>query len=203
MTAFSVPANLAFDDYTDLTEAIADWMDRSDLTGSIQAMIALAEARMRRELTPVLTEVTAALTVVEGVAALPDDFSTLSRVHYDDKPLPQLSVSGGAATGSRPLAYTIEAGSIRVWPSCDCTILALYQPRLPQLSEAEPTNTILDQHPDLYFFGAMLFAEGYVANDSRAALFKGLFDEALESAKAYYTRVRFAGPLVPRVGWLP
>jgi hypothetical protein len=49
----------------------------------------------------------------------------------------------------------------------------------------------------------MLFAEGYVANDSRAALFKGLWDETLASVQNYFTRQKFGGPLVPRVAFVP
>jgi hypothetical protein len=104
---------------------------------------------------------------------------------------------------TEPLAYTIEAGNLRLWPSGDFTVSILYQPTLPQLSEASPTNTLLDKHPDLYFFGALMFATGYLANDERAAMFKALWDEAIESAKQYFTRQRFGGPLVPRVAFVP
>lgn len=206
MPAFSVPQNLAFDSYGDLVEAINDWMDRADLTGAAQGMIALAESRMRRELTPYFSEVSANVTSVDGVAALPSDFGTLNRVIYDGQALPQLSVSGATHVPtdySRPYAYTIEASGLRLWPNGDYTVTLLYQPELSQLSEATPSNTLLDKHPDLYFFGSLLFAHGYLADDSRAATFKALWDEALESAKAYFARQRFAGQLVPRVGFVP
>lgn len=205
MPAFSVPANLAFDDYTDLTAAIQDWMDRGDLTGSVQAMIALAEARMRRELAPLYSETTASVVVTDGLGALPSDFSTLTRVMYDTRVLPAYSPHIGAyvATSSEPLAYSIEANQIRLWPETDATVVLLYQPTLPALGEDTPTNDLLSLHPDAYFFGAMVFAEGYVANDQRAATFKALWDECLDEMKAYLVRQKFAGPLVPRVGFVP
>lgn len=205
MPAFSVPANLAFDSYTDLVAAISDWLNRSDLTGSAQSMIALAEARMRRELVPHFSEVSTSVTSVDGVAALPADYGTLNRVTYSSTALPQVSPAAALGTGSGtvPVAYTLEAGGLRLWPSGDYTVTLLYQPLLPQLSEANPTNTLLDNHPDLYFYGAMLFAEGYVANDTRAGLFKGLWDEALAEVKQFMLRQRYAGPLVPFVGFVP
>ena len=52
MPVFDVPANYAFDTYDELAAAINDWLDRSDLTGTAQQMIALCEARLRRELVP-------------------------------------------------------------------------------------------------------------------------------------------------------
>lgn len=205
MPAFNVPANLAFDDFPGLVNAINEWLDRNDLSGSAQGMIALAESRMDRELAPHFNEVSASVSTVDGVAALPSDCGTVSRVIYDGKALPQLSVSGGTRvySGARPTAYTLEGGQIRLWPSGKYTVTLLYQPRLVPLSKAAPTNTLLDRHPDLYFFGAMMFANGYIDDDARAATFAGLWEGALDSARQYFTRQRFSGPLVPRVAWLP
>ena len=205
MTAFSVPENLAFDNYSDLAAAIAEWMDRSDLTGSVQTMIALAESRMRRELAPLFAETSATVATVDGLAALPSDCGTLNRVIYGTRTLPNLSVTAATAvvTGSEPWAYTVEANQVRVWPSGDFTLSLLYQPTLPQLSESSPTNTLLSKHPDAYFFGAMVFAEGYVSNDNRAANFKALWDECLAEMKRYMTRQHFGGMLTPRVAFVP
>lgn len=206
MPAFSVPANLAFDSYGDLKTAIEDWMNRSDLTGSVQAMIALAEARMRRELTPYFLEASSSVTSVDGLASLPADFGTPTRVMYGANTLPQYAVGSVSAVNpsySEPLAYSIEQGKIRLWPNGNFTVSLLYQPKLTELSDANPTNSLLDSHPDIYFFGAMMFAEGYVANDERAATFKALFDQGLEEVKAYCIRQKFSGPLVPRVAFVP
>jgi hypothetical protein len=206
MTAFSVPDNLAFDSYGDLSSVIADWMNRNDLTGSVQSMIALAEARMRRELAPLFGEVSASVVTTGGLGALPSDYGTLIRVMYGTRTLHQLSVTAADSiptSYSEPYVYTIEVGNIRTWPAGAFTLLVLYQPLLPQLSEGNPTTTLLSLHPDLYFYGSMMFAEGFVANDQRADLFKSLWDEALESAKAYFLRQKFAGPLAPRVDFVP
>ena len=200
MPAFDVPANYAFDSYDALVSAINDWLDRTDLDGSAQGMIALAEARLRRELTPLFSEVGGTVACVEGIGALPADCSTLARVIYDGSVLPQLSSRsiGDYGDGARPCAYTLEAGGLRLWPALTATVSVLYQPALVSLSEGTPNNELLDKHPDLYFFGALLFAEGYLANDSRAAVFKGLWDEALAEARRYFMAQRYAGPLVPR-----
>jgi hypothetical protein len=206
MPAFSVPANLAFDSYGDLVIALNDWMDRSDLTGSAQAMIALAESRMRRELEPLFSETSVSLTTVDGIAALPTDHSTIVRVIYNGQTLPQYSAMGGTLVPTvyaQPYGYTLEANGLRLWPAGDFTVTVLYQPKLPALSEAAPTNELLSRHPDLYFFGAMMFANGYLANDERAANFAALWEGALDSAKSYFVRQKFAGPLVPRVAFLP
>lgn len=206
MPIFAVPANYAFDNYTDLADAISDWMNRSDLSGSVQTMIALAESEMRRQLSPYMGEKSETIAVASGIGALPTDFGTLRSVIYDGRALDNVSSVGATniPTGlAKPYAYSIEAGSIKLWPAVDATVTLLYQPQIPFLTPETPTNVILSNHPDVYFFGAMLYAEGYVANDQRAVRFGALFQGALDSVKQYLTRQRYGGPLVPRVSFVP
>ena len=205
MPAFDVPANLAFENYTELVAAIESWMDRTDLSGSVQAMIALAEARMRRELTPLFMETSITIVTADGYGGLPTDFSTANRVEYDGDTLPAYSSVGGNTipASSTPFGYSLEKNQLRVWPDGDWTVTLYYQPTIPYLSEGSPTNDLLSLHPDAYFYGAMLFAEGFVANDSRASVFKALWDECLAEMKVHLTRQRLGGPLVPRVAFVP
>lgn len=192
MPAFSVPDNLAFDSYGELVTAIADWMNRSDLSGSVQAMIALAEARMRRELHPLLMETSTTVTAVNGVAAIPSDCDVIRFIAYSGGELQEVSMTHGRQfpDGDEPRAFTLESNGIALWPASDVSVTVTYQPKLTSLSEASPTNWLLSEHPDAYFFGAMLFAEGYVANDQRAATFKALWDEAIEGIKFFLQRQR-------------
>ena len=207
MPAISVPANLAFDSYDELVAGINDWLDRSDLTGVAQQMISLCESRLRRELVPAFAQTSASIiTASTGLGALPSDFGTANRVISGRYTLPNIAGAGGVTVPTdytTPYAYSIEQGQLRIWPAVIATVTLLYQPLLPQLTAASPTNTLLSKHPDLYFFGALMFANGYVANDARAGTFKALWDEALMEAKAYFTRQHFSGEMTPRVAFVP
>jgi hypothetical protein len=210
MTTFSVPANLAFDTYAELQAVIADWMDRSDLTGSIPSMIALAEARLRRVLHPLFQDQSIAITTVGGVADLPATFGQILTVRFPYgagfKTLDQVTEYDAdlRPSGPLPFGFSLEAAKFHVWPAtADATFSVNYRPQIPFLSAANQSNLILANHPDVYFFGAMLFAEGYVANDSRAALFKNMFEGMLEDTRQWLIRQRYAGPLVPRLEVYP
>ena len=195
MPAFDIPANLAFDNYTDLSTAIEDWMNRGDLSGSIPAMIALAESRIRRELQPFFSETSVTIEVDTGVGPLPTGFDMVRHVTYDGGDVQAVSPQHGRQfpDGDVPRGYTLEANSLYLWPACTVNVTMTYQPRLTALSDSAPTNDLLSSHPDIYFFGAMVFAEGYVANDNRASLFKQLFDEALAETKRFFSRQRRTG----------
>ena len=207
MTTFTVPANLAFDSYASLSSAIADWLDRSDLAGVVPQLIALAEAEFSTELEPLLSEVTVNLTAdVNGVVVLPADYGTLSVVRYGTRRnLPQVTAARAldVPKGTVPYAYSLEADVLRIWPSCAVTVTLIYQPKLPQLSTSQPTNFLLDTYPHIYFYGAMMFAEGYLANDARAVGFENRFRAAIERVRQFLIKQRYAGPLVPRLAVYP
>ena len=192
MTAFAVPENLALESYDELIRTINEWMDRNDLDGSAPAMIALCEATLRRELASIAFEATAGLNVQNGKVGLPTDYDFMRSVLYEGTPLDEVSPEIGRQfqEGTTPRAYSVEANQICVWPSYTGALTALYQTKLTPLTQANQSNTILLQHPDVYFFGALMFAEGFVANDSRAALFKALWDEAILGVKRYLKRQR-------------
>ena len=210
MPVFSVPENLAFDSYSALVAGINDWLDRSDLTGVAQQMIALCEARLQRELSPLFQEVSTTIIATNGVGVLPTDTGMVRRVFYTgqfrNRALPQVSAAAALdipISYTEPYAYSLEAGNINLWPAKTFTVGLLYLPLLARLSAANPNSTLLSQHPDVYFFGSLMFAHGYEANDRRAATFKALWDEAIQSAKVFFTKQKFGGPLVPRVAFVP
>lgn len=199
MTAFLVPSNPAFDTFTALVEALNDWMDRNDLTGAAPQMIALAEDEMRAELQPFFLETSTSIATTDGVGALPTDYRKAVRVGYDGCALPQVSVAAGYEMPAygMPHAYTLERNAIRIWPAGNYTINLLYRPKLARLTEGSPTNELLSEFPSLYFYGAMVFANGYVADDSRAATFRSLFDNMKAKAVEYFKCQRHGSQLTP------
>ena len=52
------------------------------------------------------------------------------------------------------------------------------------LSDAEPTNPILTDYPDLYLFGALLEAAPFLRDADLLALFQARFETALQEANA-------------------
>ena len=74
---------MALDSFTNLTAAIADWADRTDLTARIPDFVKLAEARIGRDLRIRALELRSQMSTVSGqnYYTLPPVFLQLSRFY--------------------------------------------------------------------------------------------------------------------------
>lgn len=205
MPAFDVPANFAFDTYDELVAAINDWMDRGDLTGVAPQMIALAEDEISVEVEPLFEELVDIITVINGSGRLPEDVAHIRRVVSDGLILQNYGQRSARLleADSTLKGYSIEGDSIYLWPVRDALVAVHYQPKLRRLSPDTPNSDLMNRFPSLYFYAAMTFAEGYVANDPRAAVFRNLFENMLEKVRKYYLRQRHPGPLAPLIRNMP
>lgn len=183
--------------YSDLKSAVADWLERSDLATRIPDFIALAESRLNRLFRGRMTEVNAALTATPGARTilLPANFSEAVAVHvagcldalrFIDPALMEVRTDAG-----RPLFWTIDGGNLTFERSCDQAYgVTLRHLRRFALSDAEPTNPILNDYPDLYLFGALLEAAPFLRDADLLALFQARFDAAMQEANAKESRSR-------------
>jgi hypothetical protein len=178
---------MAIGTYAELQTAVANWLDRGDLTDRIPEFIALAEAKMNRVLRISLMEnVSTALTMVGGTRdySLPTGFTGMKEFHLTTSPITPLSyitpemmnrMWAGSNTG-RPQAFTLfsDAGTrkIKIGPSPDSayTTSMLYLKKIDSLSVSNPTETMLTENPDIYLYGALLEAEPFLMNDARVQL---------------------------------
>ena len=99
------------------------------------------------------------------------------------------------ATADMPEAYAIEGLQIRFGPalfpaSLPDSVLdptpyrnfeVVYYARFPHLNAADmPTTPMLCAYPELFLYGALMEAEPYLVNDERFAVWKGMFDDAVD-----------------------
>jgi hypothetical protein len=185
---------MAIGTYAELQTAVANWLDRDDLTDRIPEFIALAEAKMNRNLRISLMEnVSTAITMVGGTRdySLPTGFTGMKEFHLTTSPVVALSyitpemmnrMWAGSNTG-RPQAFTLfsDAGTrkVKIGPAPDSayTTSMLYLKKIDNLSVANPTETMLTENPDVYLYGALLEAEPFLMNDARIQIWAGLLQQ--------------------------
>ena len=188
---------MAIGTYAELQTAVANWLDRDDLTLRIPEFIALAEAKMNRVLRISLMEnISTAISTVAGTRdySLPAGFTGMKEFHLTTDPLIPLSyitpemmtrMWAGSAKG-KPHAFTLfsDAGvrKIRLGPSPDAvyTTSMLYLKKIDNLSVSNPTETMLTENPDIYLYGALLEAEPFLMNDARIGTWASLLQKVAQ-----------------------
>jgi hypothetical protein len=191
--------------YSDLQAAIASWIARADLGPSIPDFIALFESVANRRLRLRQQESAATLTPSAGVAALPADYLAWRRVTWTGQFPRELeyvhpsylhALYPTLPTGA-PRLFTIEGGNLSVAPRDDTALTFDYFQRISPLSNTSTSNWLLATAPDLYLFGGLAEAHGFVKDADSLALWKARRDELLDEIERLDTKTR--GPSGIRV----
>ena len=187
--------------YADLLTDVADTLDRDDVTTRFPRWLKLVEVKLNRVLDDPAMEVSATLT--GNGAALPADFGAMVSIGTaDGNRLSSLSPSEYSAI--RPSSgtsryFTIQAGKVFYVPGAANPTL-IYRRTIPPLTSVATTNWLLDRAPDVYFYGVLLQAEAWDANNEQAVGWKALFDEAIDELRSDGAKRKWgAGPIGPRI----
>ena len=198
---------MAISTYTELQTAVANWLDRDDMSARIPEFIALTEARFNRILRIRAMETEAEQATSAGVRtySLPTDYRQMRTVHLTTNPITAMSyitpeimdrIWAGSTQG-KPTTYTVKGGNIYVGPAPDViyTIKFLYYKKIPALTALAPTNDILTDAPDVYLYGSLLEAEPFLQNDARVQLWATAFQQAIADIQEQDEKDRHSGEL--------
>ena len=187
--------------YTELKTAVADWLNRDDLTDArITDFIQIAENRIFHELRIPPMETTAVLTVnATGKVALPANYLEARDVIYNDRQLERVSLaqilSQTQAQGT-PLWFARDTVALRFWPNLleDDTVTLVYYGEPTKLSATNATNDVFDMAPELYLYGALIAAGTYVgAPPERMSLWSESFNDAMQRLLGHARQAEASG----------
>ena len=196
---------MAISTYAELQTAVANWLDRDDLTDRIPEFIALAEARMNRVLRIRLMEAKYTASTVGGQRnyALPAGYLQMRNLQINTTPIrpcqyvtPEIydRLYGSTLTGT-PEIYTIVADEIQLGPipAGVQTIEMLFYKMISALSVTNTTEAMLTANPDIYLYGALLEAEPFIMNDERVPLWAQGFSQAVADLQEQDNKDRHSG----------
>ena len=196
---------MAITTYSELKTAVANWINRTDLTSRIPEFIALAETRINRRLRirAMETVYNADTASSTKLYALPTGFAGMRSFKLNTDPLTDLDymtpenmdrIWAGSSTG-KPKAYTLEGDNLRLSPTPDGAyeMELLYYKKFDALSDAAPTNWLMLNAPDVLLYGACLEAAPYMKGHPDIPVWGEFFKSAMDDIETEDEQDRHSG----------
>ena len=195
---------MAISNYAELKSAVADWLNRADLTSAIPNFVALAEAKFNRDLRTRQQVKRAYATLTGQYIQLPTDWAEGINLQLNVNPVRVLDfvttdqadrIKARRYGDTDADAYTIVGSQLEVIPVVgdDTEIEMAYYAKIPALSDSNTTNWLLTEWPDLYLYGTLVHAAPYLREDDRIATWKGLADQLTEEIRLSDERAKYSG----------
>jgi hypothetical protein len=196
---------MAISTYSELQTAVANWLDRDDLSARIPEFISLAEARFNRllRLRSMESKQTASTVGAQRNYNLPASYIQMRNFQLNTDPITTLSYVTpeiydrlwGGSTGGTPKFYTIVADEISLGPipGSVITMEMLFYKRFDNLSASTTTNWLLTYAPDIYLYASMLEAEPFIMNDERVPLWATALERAITDMQEQDNKDRHSG----------
>lgn len=195
---------MAITTYAELQTAVANWLDRTDLTSRTPEFIALAEAGINRDVKHWRGEKRATATIDARFSAVPTDYLNAVRfqISTSERPLEPISVqdmhqrraAADDASGI-PAYYALTGGEFEFYPtpSSSYTGTLYYRAKVPALSDANTSNWVLANAPDVYLYGSLVHSAPFLVEDERVATWGALYSQAVQRFNADGDDGRFGG----------
>ena len=186
---------MAISTYTELKSAIESWLDRTDLDTVIPDFVMIAEAGFNRVLRHrrMLSRTTA--DVDTEYTSLPSDFLEMKALQINGDPIRSLTylnpmemdkADATYSVAAKPVYFSVINDYFQVLPIPDQTYVGelIYYAKVPALGASQTTNWLLDDHPDIYLYGALRQASPYLREDERLPVWESLFLTRIGEAQA-------------------
>ena len=186
---------MAIGTYSELQSAVGNWLARSDLASRAPEFIAIAEADFNTTLyLHWMVTRNSAFAVTDRYTTLPTDFRRMRSVtllHTDGyryalqylTPEVVSTYDVGTTGGAQAKWFTVVGSEIEVTPVTSATLELIYWPLIVALSDSNTTSDLLDRHPDLYLYRAVLEGAIYMRNTALQAQVQPMYDRALALAQ--------------------
>jgi len=195
-------------DYSSLQSAIADYLNREDLSAQIPMFIQFVEADLNTRLRAREMIVRAQATSSNEYVQLPSDWLEAINLHIigGEQPLSYVTVDRADFIKKNklytsPHNYSIMDGAIEIIPapSEEIDIEMIYYGKIPALSASNTTNWLLNSSPDVYLYGALSHAAPFLLDDQRIQVFGQVYLARTQSIADESQKSMHSGsPLIAR-----
>lgn len=195
---------MALSNYTELQAAIADQLNRDDLTTQIPDFIKLAEGQMNRVIRHWRMEDRVTALLDTQYTTLPTNFAEPIRMTITSGNYSTMEIVGNLEiarmraanndTKGQPRFYAINDQAIEVFPTpdSDYTIEMVYYETINPLASSG-SNWLLTYYPDAYLYGSCLHSAPYLAEDARMQTWGALYEAAISAINQDGERAKTGG----------
>jgi hypothetical protein len=192
---------MSVSNYGELKTAVANWLERSDLTSRIPEFIAFGEDRIGTDLRVRAMETSADVTISGQTVALPARYLGTQSIHMDTDarrleflPRQRFWLADGSDTIGEPKFFTIEGENFVFGPypsTGSYTAKLFYYARFDALSADSDTNWLFTYARSLLLYAALVEASPYLEDDSRALTWAALYEDQIDRLHKADKRDRF------------
>ena len=198
---------MALTSYSTLKTAIANWLNRSDLTSEIaEDFIVLTESdfnnklRIRKMITQTTLNVDQeAIDLPTGFLQVRDFYIKSGAIKYSLRfttPAHMDQIKGTSTTGT-PQLFTILGETFRFSPRPDTGYSGIinYYKTFDALSSNNTTNYILESHPAIYLYGSLYHAANFLGGiePGQVQQWQQMYTTALERLERNDREDQFSG----------
>ena len=196
---------MAITTYAELKSAVADFLNRDDLTNTIDTFIDMAEAQLNRDVRHWKMEQRSTAEIDDQYLTLPTDWLETIRITMQDTVPYVLNLASrdqieeyrlrGANVSGKPVYYSHIAGEIELYPTPDATynIEMLYAQKIDALSDSNTSNWLLTEAPDLYLYAVLMETAIYLRDDDRIAAYASMYQNKLAALNASSKKATVSG----------
>ena len=198
---------MAINTYTTLNSAIADFLNRDDLTSAIENFISLAESQINRDIRHWKMETRSSGQQSPGdeYSQVPADWMETIRFHITDNGTSPLNLISRAAMSDKrasnedatgtPTHYTHADSQFQLYPTPSATTNTelLYYAKTTALSSSNEDNWLLLEAPDVYLYGALLHSAPYLGEDERIAIWAQMYSAAVQQLNSTSDKAKYSG----------
>jgi hypothetical protein len=198
---------MALDSYANLKTAVADHLNRSDLSSYIDDFLDIAEAMHKRDIRVREMIQRDAITIDDRQEALPSGVLEIISLRLLTTPvtvlehvnLHEMNRWRQEVTG-KPSRFTIhEQIEFDVEPDSSYSGEIVYYGAFTALSGSATSNALLVMAPDVYLYGCLVAASPFLGADERIPVWGSLYKAGVEGLNARARAGRVVGPLVSRL----
>lgn len=195
---------MAITNYGTLKAAIADFLNRDDLTAVIPTFIDFAQDKINRDLRTRQMVARATANIDSQYNAFPPNFLQVRDIRLNTDPVQALEYVSSEqqnqersrnATSGRPRLFSVIGESFEVFPTPDTSYeceIAYYE-KIPDMTADSDTNWLLTKSPELFVYGSLVHSAPYLKDEDKIVIWQTLYRDVFNSLTLEDEKSRFGG----------